>query len=230
MAVIQYGPTVVGIRGSIGGITFSANATSNYAKAWSRPRRSARPDQSAERGLMVDASVLWQALDPSDKTDWNNFAGAPNELDYDPWSVQRFLSGFQWFMRAQRRRQRLPLSIPGPVPSGPAETAITGLVFSCIAGSPPTAAVNYDDDQFLAAQALILYVSVSPRPGQADSFVGWKLLHAEVSPPNGGIDVSTAFDSAFGSVPGGWRCYAMAFKQADPGNRSVIAQSSALIT
>lgn len=230
MAVVLFGPTVVGIRGSIGGVTFSENATSTYAKSWARPRRSARPDQSVERGLLVDASILWQALDPADKADWNWFAGHPNELDYDPWSNQRFLSGFQWFMRAQRRRQSVSLPLPGPVPSGAAEVAVTGLTVSAISGTPPTAGCTYDDDQFLAGQALILYMALSPRPGQADAFVGWKLLHAEIAPPNGGIDISAEFEAAFGSVQGGWRAYAMAFKQADAGNRSVIAQADCLVT
>jgi hypothetical protein len=230
MAVIQFGPTVTGIRGTIGGVTFSANRTANYAKQWSRPPYSKSLKQLTTRGSLASNASMWAALDAGDKTDWNTFADTPNELDYDAWGAQRFLSGFQWFARAQQRRSTLSLANPGPVPSGAAATAITGLTIALQTGVGGTSTVTYDDDQFPADSALILYLTFKPGQGAADAWRNWKLILATQDPPNGGVSIHSGWYDAFGDIPANWKAYALGYKQHVEGNRSTGASATALVT
>lgn len=229
MATVKFGPTVIGIRGTIGGVTFSANSTSTYAKQWSRPPTSRTSKQIQTRNSLVEISLMWTDLAAATKTDWNNYAAAPGEEDYDPWGVQRFLSGFQWFCRAQQRRATLAMVNPGDFPTLPAPVAITGLVITVQTGAGDSW-VTWDDDIFDAGDSIIMYLSFSANTGAADSFRNWKLILAMEDPPNGGVSFHALYQAAFGNIPAGWKCFAMAFKQHPKGDRSPMVTTNALVT
>jgi hypothetical protein len=229
MAIVHFGPSVIGIRGTIGGITFSANKTAPYCKQWARPPSSSTPKQTLTRSTLADNATLWAALDQGVKDNWDSFAAAPNELDYDPWSFQRFLTGFQWFARAQQRRSSLSLANPGPVPSGTAATSITSLRIDLQSTFDGVSVVQYDDNQFAPGEAIILFLSITPGTGARDSFRNWKLVLAQVNPPNGGVSIHAAWRAAFGAIPAGWKAFALAYKQADPGNRSTAAATDTIV-
>jgi hypothetical protein len=231
MAIVQFGATVSGIRGTIGGVTFSANRTANYAKQYSRPPLSRTQKQILTRAALVDNSILWAGLTQQERDDWDTFAYPnDNEHDFDPWGVRRYLTGFQWFCRAQQRRSSLALTNPGPVPSGPAATAITGLLLDIKTYSAGGSWLTYDDNQFAAGEAIILYLAFIPGGEQRDAFRNWKLIFAQQDPINGGYDIHTQYTAAFGSLSTGWKCYGLAFKQAEAGNRSVAATATDVVS
>jgi len=229
MAIIQYGPTVTGIRGTIGGITFSQNRTANYAKAWSRGPYGRSVTQNLTRSRMISNSLLWAELTQTARDDWNLFADNPNELDYDPWSAQRFLSGFQWFCRAQQRRSSLNLPNPGDVPSGAAETTVAGFAVY-IEGNPAGASnVSYDASQFTSDEAIIVYLTFAAGTGAADAFRNWKLVYALKDPGDGPLDIHAAYQAIFGSPTTGWKAFAIAYKQALAGNRSIGTTANCIV-
>jgi len=231
MAIVQFGATVSGIRGTIGGVTFSANRTANYAKQYSRPPVSRTIKQISTRAALVDNSILWAGLTPQDRLDWETFAYPnDNEHDFDPWSVRRYLTGFQWFCRAQQRRSSLALTNPGSVPSGPAATAITGLALDIHNYGAGGSWVSYDDAQFASGEALILYLAFNAGGEQKDAFRNWKLIFAVQDPVDGGYDIHTQYTDAFGSLSAGWNAYGMAFKQAEAGNRSIAVTQKVVVS
>lgn len=61
MALIQLGPMVAGIKGSIGGTTFSKTRYGFIAKSKSQPVNPSSPGQVEQRGWMTEAVASWKA-------------------------------------------------------------------------------------------------------------------------------------------------------------------------
>jgi len=229
MAIVKFGPTVIGIRGTIGGVTFSANSTAAYAKQWSRPPASRTSKQVETRNSMVENAQMWTDLSDAEKLEWNVYAGKPAETDFDPWGFQRFLSGFQWFCRAQQRRSTLDLVNPGDSCEAPAPAPITGLVITVETGTGDSW-VTWDDDIFDVDDAIIMYLAFSPNTGAADAFRNWKMILALQNPPNGGVSFHALYQAAFGNIPAGFKCFCLAYKQHPAGDRSTLASTNAMVT
>ncbi len=229
MAVVQFGGTVVGLRGTIGGITFSENGSAAYAKAWARPPAMNAAKQTLQRIRMVDASTGWQALNAGEKTDWNNFAAAPNEIDYDGFGAQRFLSGFQWYCRCVTRRASVGLAASNTPPSGAAATAVTGFSVTMVGSGGGGSTADWDGSQWAVDDSCVIVMAFSPRVGGSDCWVNWKQILAKYQPGDTQESVDSEYRAAFGDLPSGWRCWARIYKQALAGNRSVAASSTVLL-
>lgn len=96
MARVTYGGGVTEFEGSIGGVTFMRNSSGPIAKLRSRPIVNPRQALSEKQTLFAFLVAYWQALDQSDKDDWDTFAAAHNHTT--PWGETKTLSGYQWFL------------------------------------------------------------------------------------------------------------------------------------
>lgn len=99
MALIKFGPTVVGVRGTVGGLTFSANLASPYIKAWSPPinRRSTR--QSDSRATFGNFATSWGGLSQSERDDWDDYANDAAQELTNSLGENYFTSGFSWYIK-----------------------------------------------------------------------------------------------------------------------------------
>lgn len=229
MAVVRFGGVISGIRGTIGGVTFSANGTACYAKSWARPPAMNSEKQRLCRARLVLGAVAWAALDQGDKDAWDAFAADPNEMDYDFQGDQRFITGFQWFTRCASRRIGVGLEVSATPPSGVAATAVTGFGLTIYGGGAGGSVVSWDGSQFIEDDSAVVVMSFSPRTGGADSWVNWKQVLAKYDPGDTGESVDAEYRAAFGDLSVGWKCWARIYKQAFAGNRSVAASASTIL-
>lgn len=222
MAVIRFGVTVVGMRGTVGGLTFSENKNNAYVKVWNRGANPRSVGQTTTRGRFVASAANWQALTPTQRGDWDTFAASPNEADYDPWGVQKYLSGFQWYVRAQTRRQQVAQAVSATVPSGAAATAPTGAGLVVYVDGAGTSELSYDDGSFGATDSAILECALSQRVGKQVMYGGYRQIYAAYNPGNGPKDISAALLAAFGDLQSDWVVFGRLWKQAQYGNRSQV--------
>lgn len=75
MAIVSFGPLVDGVRGSVGGVTFSNAGSGATVRSRPRPPRPKTPDQVARQSDMAQASALWTALGIVDRLAWVLYAG-----------------------------------------------------------------------------------------------------------------------------------------------------------
>jgi hypothetical protein len=230
MAIIKPGIAIAGIRGKLGGLIFSENATACYCKLYGRATKQHSTKQVESRSRLVTAAGGWKDLSAGEKTDWNDFAADPNELDYDPWGDQRFLTGFQWFVRATDRRALVSLAASATPPSGAAAPAPTSLTAEVHEPTGDPSLIGWDSASFAADYSAIIYTAMTPSAGVTDVFAGWKLAAAVQNPGDTGEDISAGLLSAFGSFPAGWWCFVRVFSQAPEGNRSLVATVNAQVT
>lgn len=229
MAIIKPGIAIAGIRGKLGGIIFSENATSCYAKSYGRSQRTHSVLQTESRARMATSASAWSGLSSGEKTDWVDFAADPNELDYNPWGDQRFLTGFQWFVRASDRRALVGLDPSATPPSGAAAPAPTDLSCDLYVPGSSGSTISWASGSFAADYSAIIFGSMTPSLGASDLWNGWKLILALQNPGDEGEDIEDEMLAAFGQFPAEWTCFIRVFSQAPEGNRSTVAVTSGVI-
>ncbi len=130
MAITKIGPPLSGIRGTIGGITYSENRTSTYARAWAPPSNPKTPKQSTQRSNIGAMPALWNLLTSPQQDAWRTFADLPAQELTNPLGETYFASGYNWFVKCNTRLMRVGRTTITAVPTqarptGPTNNGIT---------------------------------------------------------------------------------------------------------
>jgi hypothetical protein len=230
MAKALMGPTVIGLRGTIGGITFSSNSSGPYAKAFARPPYNAGPHMQLPRGLLVSTARGYAALTPAEKAAWAAYALAPVEPDYDPWGSLRYLSGFQWWQRAGLRRQAMGDAPTATVPTS-AMTAPAGCTLTADhVGGPLSVVLGWTAATFAANEYAAGYIAIRSGGGLQYSTTGYRSILQTKTPGNASEDITTAVYNAYGDPPVGSLLFCRLWKGAPLGNRSPVVNLRAVMT
>lgn len=126
MAIIKIGPPLAGIRGTIGGITYSANGATPYAKLWAQGPKKNTPKQSVQRSFQSTMPALWNDMTDVQRAAWRTFAADPAQEMTNSLGEAYYASGFNWYTRCNVRlaRQGLPPEVPVPTQARPAAPTI----------------------------------------------------------------------------------------------------------
>lgn len=143
MAITKIGPPLAGIRGTIGGITYSENGSGPYAKQWATPSNPRTPNQTQERGFLGQMPNLWNDLTSVQKSKWDDFAALGAQELFNSLGESYFASGFNWFCKCNIRLLRIPRTTidADPVQARPASPTIDEFRVTP-AGSDPNLAVG----------------------------------------------------------------------------------------
>lgn len=122
MAIAKFGPVVVGLRGTVGGMTFSANGSGPYVKQWQRPKKVRSQLQAQTGNIMLQAASEWVNITAAQRTAWDAWAAATAPARFNSLGEPLVLSGFNWFveMTSQLLYQGQPVNAPAPVLAEPA--------------------------------------------------------------------------------------------------------------
>ena len=136
MAKTKLAAPLAGIRGTVGGLTYSANGSGTFVKAWSPPSNPQTPPQMTERSYLALMPGLWNALSSAQRTGWDTFAALPAQELFDSLGQSYFASGWNWFCKCNVRLLRVGRSTisAAPVIARPAAPSIDALTVT-IAGT-----------------------------------------------------------------------------------------------
>lgn len=109
MAKIKLGPMIVGIRGTIAGITFSANQSGDYAKKWARSSNPRTALQTTQRNRLAAFASVWRNLTAAQRTAWATYAALPAQQLTDSLGLAYFTTGFNWFVSVNTNLQQAAL-------------------------------------------------------------------------------------------------------------------------
>lgn len=139
MAKILLGPTVIGIRGTVGGITFSQNRAGPFAKSWRKPSNPRSITQRTSQNRLAYWSTQWRSLSAANKATWDAYAAAPAQQLTDSLGQPYYASGFNWYILTQRNLALIgAATIPtAPVGARLAAPTVTAFSYSISSSSQP---------------------------------------------------------------------------------------------
>lgn len=222
MATVKFGPTVVGLRGTIAGTTFSANKAGPYARAWSKGANPRSTPQSDQRGRLGSIAASWRALTQVQRDDWIDYADLAAQDLTNSLGETYSVSGFNWYVRINDH-----LELAGEARRVDAPTL-----------TRPTAPILSDADTLLyitsgSANTRIRLTGGSPNPGfnhyvaaritgQGRSAIaaGFKFQKIAIPDVNLRILFQSPIEATFGTIDLGQRMFVVLQSQDSHGQRS----------
>ncbi len=223
MAIIKLGPTVAGIRGTVAGLTFSANASGPYIMQWSQSSRPRTLPQSLQRGRLGQMGAAWAALSSAQRAAWDTYAADSAQELTNSLGEAYYASGYNWFCSCNTQLLNAGLSTISTAPSGgtPSAPTITGLTFEDDSGSVK-AQVTYGASEFASDETIVIFASLVRGQGRSVQYSGFFLMAAEEDPGASPYDFSTACEDKFGYPNDGDTLFVRVYRQSDEGRRSSV--------
>jgi len=220
MARIKLASPIGGIRGTVGGVTYSANATSLYAKLWRGPRPSGTRLASKTRCLFGSNGGPWRALSQAKRDAWDTWAALPAQELTDSLGQAYYASGWNWFVTLSSRLAWIERDIVEDPPSvaRPAAPSISSVVLET-SGIGADSRITYPEDEF-DGWDIVLFGRLSLSQGAVARTAGFYQILASQAPGATSTSVQSQLESVFGTIPSGARLFASVARQLPDGQRS----------
>lgn len=219
MAIIKLGTIVVGIRGTLGGITYSANKSGNYAKAWVYPRRPSNPKQTDAQNQMTRLPDAWRNLSAAQRTAWDTFAAAPAQQLTNTLGVNYFISGFQWFMKINLWAFAIGFTLRANAPTV-AKPAAPALTAATISTGPTACNITYAGTPFGTSDSIVVFCRNWPTTTANAPAGTQKLTSSAFNPGASPYTFTTGYLANFGAPQVGQRVFCSVHNQNSQGYRS----------
>jgi hypothetical protein len=232
MAILRLGQTVIGIRGTIAGVTYSQNRSGAYAKGWARGSNPRRPLQQNVRNQIAQMGQLWQSLTPAQIIAWDGFAALGPEPTYNSLGQLLDLSGFNYFTRCNVRRLQMGYPIELDPPAPPQHFAPPVLVPLTLTVHDPVSThstITWDPVSAQADAFAVIYLGVTVSAARAPLTKGLWFVHAEAA-GNATADFQATISEKLGEIQVGWSATAQIVQRYSTGLESIVQSIQAVVT
>jgi hypothetical protein len=229
MANVKLGGIVAGIRGTVGGVTYSANQTGPYARLWSRGSNPRTPLHSITRGRISGLGTLWASMDDAGRAAWSAFAAAPPELDYNAFHDLLNIGGWRWFVRVNQRRQVVGLSPTSDVPSATTVPAITTAITVATQGPYGNVYLYFNLAEVPAGFSVIALMTTHPTQGLLNKTTNLLQVLAQHEPSFVPYNVTAPFRIKWGFPQAGQKLWCYVSAQRDDGVRGPDFTSTTVV-
>jgi len=160
MAIIKLGTTVVGIAGTIGGITFSRNKGGPYIRSWGNSPNQRKTLQNLQRSYIAGMAAAWRACTAAQRTAWNVYAALVAQQLTNSLGQTYFASGFAWFtsMNTNRLHRGIAINFPAPVLARPAAVAVTTYQYGSLSNG--NCSINWSAGTFPGTLNVVVHMRV----------------------------------------------------------------------
>ena len=229
MAVVKFGTTVVGLRGTVGGVTYSAGKSSSYAKQWAQGSNPRTSIQQKNRAALTRCGAAWWALGSTLRADWDAFGLVAPEVIKNRLGEVIHLTGWQWFVKVNQRLFGVGLSLRSAVPSTAVVAAATG--FFLTLGQLPggVCAVQWGAGSIPLMSSGVLWAALNTSGGAQVSGVPWVRVWSAHEPAGTSAVITTEMGLRYGSIRTGWQFFGQLYVLRDDGIRSVAAVTSTVV-
>lgn len=201
MAIVKFGVVVVGARGTIGGITFTAGRFGPFARLWSKGPNPKTPLQSDQRALLGTLASAWRDLTQLQRDDWIDYAADAPQEKTNSLGELYFPSGFNQFVGINQNLTAAgeTLRDDAPTLTRPLATIIQD-IFWDVTPPPGLGSLRYTvGDPDLAANHVIWARVVN---SQGVGTVPAKLPFMRIGVPDGSrfVSITTPLRDTFGNM------------------------------
>lgn len=232
MAIIKLGTAIVGIRGTIGGATYSANKAGPYVKAWGRGSNPRTEPQSAQRGRIAQWAQNWKNLTSGQQSDWDTYAADPGQEKTNSLGEPYYVSGFNWYVALNTNLEQAGAAAIDDAPTDP--TPIASLVGSLQLRSTDDGGVNFvvipgSDTQLTLNR--VVFASVANNVGRLVQPTKPRLIAIEVPDAiSRRVQLKAGMEAQFGEIYIGQKWFFEMYVQNDEGRRGPVATFSGTVT
>ncbi len=222
MAIVKFGPMVVGARGVVGGVIFSANGGGPFIRAYSRGSNPRTSLQQNQRQRLSFWASEWRALTQVQRDDWIDYADDAAQQKENKLGELYFASGFNWYVAINTNleaagaasRDDAPTFTP---PVAPQFTIQSQQRFFT------TGSTTTSSSKFLLASPEIgeLHVLFCRVTGQGSSSSSGNFQFVRMAIPDGGgrVGLQTPLQDVFGTILINTRLHVIATVQDTQGRR-----------
>lgn len=208
MAKILLGPTVIGIRGTVAGMTFSQNRGGPYARGWHQPPNPRTTNQLTQRVSLGQWATAWRSLSSTNQGLWNTYAADVAQELTDSLGQPYYASGLNWFInvntyRAYKGQAQLSAA---PTVAAPAAPSIEFVRFR-ITGAPSTSTIRITAASPTVALYNVLAVNIVNSQGVSIAPANYYIMRVAI--PDGGRNITfpTQQEAKFGTTYLGQRMF-----------------------
>lgn len=225
MAIIKLGSTVVGVRGSIGGVTFSGNLGGPYAKAWGRSTNPRAVRQQNARASLGNLGAIWQGMTDTERAAWDTFAATDPEPTFNSLGEPVVLSGYGYFARCNVRRVKVGMDVSITPPSGgdavqPTTPLVTAFTVQVVT---PQIEVNWFPISSPVGALIVLFLVVLPTGGTVYNPQRLSYI-SNYTANDSSWNPYAAYEAVFGLTQIGWGVAGRLYTQNVGGLRSAPAE------
>lgn len=206
MAIVKFGVVVVGARGTIGGMKFSANGAGPYAAQWSKGSNPSTPAQSEQRIRISTLASSWRSLPQAQRDDWDDYADDPAQEKTNSLGETYFVSGFNWYVALNQNRIAAGAGVRDDAPTlaRPLAAVIDSATLT-LAPSPGTALIDYSVSDPNPLKTHIVWVSLVNSQGIVFIPKQMPFMKGAIPGVPLEIDITTELIAKFGTVSLGQR-------------------------
>lgn len=230
MAIIEFGPTVIGARGTVGGLTFSANKSGPYMKAWSRGGNPRTPRQQDNRNIIAKYAVNWGVLSQAERDDWDDYADDPAQELINSLGIDYFTSGFAWFVKINSALEQAGASQRDDAPTKVrlAASTIGALQLFKTAGSEVSRILLAVGSANLTEQHAS-FVRIFNSEGRQVASSGFTFMTNEVPNASRRLFIQDEMEEAFGTIQQDMVGFCELFPQDDQGQRGPVSTATGVV-
>lgn len=165
MAIVKYALPFADLRGKIGGVVATANASGNAIREWVIPRNPRSIRQIQSRQNLAAAAPVWQSLTSGQRDGWYTYAA--NTPLTNSLGQEHYTSGWGMYCRAYTLNQYSLAPNPSDPPTSYGLAAAPGVTAVTITGGTANLVLTFPAGVWwrtLANAALLAHVSSSQAP------------------------------------------------------------------
>lgn len=221
MAIAQFGVIVTGLRGTVGGATFSANKGGPYVKSWARGANPRTPTQSDNRNVLSAYAANWRNLTGAQQTAWDAYAAAAAQEKTNSLGEPYYVSGFAWYVAINSALQQAGAADRDDAPTLTRPTApIIQDANLVITGGGSSTRVRFDATDPNPTLNRVVFAAVANSPGQNVAPTNARFMRNAVQNASRQVTFSTPIGEAFGTIYQPQRMFALCYTQDSQGQRS----------
>lgn len=220
MAKIQFGTIVTGIRGTVGGLTFSANASGPHARVWTRSSNPRSTLQQTSRYRLASNSLAWRSLSSSDQATWIAWAAANPQTDV--FGNTYYWTGLQAYVKINNQLLYVGRAVRTTAPSSTAPAAPTG-VSANIYVSSAASVINITGAEF-TTEDFLSFIAIGTGTGLSVPPVLPQFLRAAKTPSSASVTITTYLAALYGTLNTNQRAFVDVIRQTTDGVRSAATR------
>ena len=222
MAICIFGGGVTGIRGTVGGLIFSANQSGPYIKSWARSTNPKTIAQSAQRGYVSEMPALWRSLTAVQQAAWDTWAALPAQALTNSLGQTYYISGWLWFekLNTRLRNAGLALQMTAPANPRPASVSCNSVDYSEIIGG--FRCRIYFTAGVFGSNSAVVFMRPFASSGRQVCVSGLDMMGVQnsINPAATWFDYHLGHALRFGTPQDGWVLFTEVYTQSTEGLRS----------